>query len=63
MKRSEFIRQLSADGCVLLRHGSRHDIYLNPATGKKQSVPRHSEIDDRLAKHIRKYLGLPESDH
>jgi predicted RNA binding protein YcfA (HicA-like mRNA interferase family) len=58
MKRSEFVRQLLADGCVLLRYGSRHDIYLNPATGKKQSVPRHAEIDDRLAKHIRKYLGL-----
>src|SRR6266849_6098793 len=47
-----------ADVCVLLRYGSRHDIYLNPATGKKQSVPRHAEIDDRLAKHMRKYFGL-----
>ena len=28
MKRREFIRQLVRDGCVLLRSGSRHDIYL-----------------------------------
>jgi predicted RNA binding protein YcfA (HicA-like mRNA interferase family) len=58
MKRSELIRQLAERGCVLLRHGARHDIYLNPANGKKQPVPRHPEIDDALAKHIRKYLGL-----
>jgi mRNA interferase HicA len=41
-------------------HGARHDVYLNPATGQKQSVPRHTEIDDALAKHIKKYLGLKD---
>jgi mRNA interferase HicA len=58
MKRGELIRQLVQAGCVLHRHGSRHDIYLNPVTGLKQPVPRHAEIDDTLAKHIKKYLGL-----
>ncbi|MGE0826840.1 MAG: type II toxin-antitoxin system HicA family toxin [Candidatus Binatia bacterium] len=58
MKRSEFVRQLVADGCVLARHGAKHDVYVNPATGKKQTVPRHTEIDDTLVKHIRKRLGL-----
>ena len=58
MKRSEFIRQLTHEGCTLYRHGSRHDIYINPATGHKQSVPWHTEIDDALEKHIKKYLGL-----
>jgi len=58
MRRSELLRQLSEQGCVLLRHGARHDIYINPATGQKQPVPRHSEIDEALAKHIKKYLGL-----
>lgn len=58
MKRSEFIRQLTREGCVLERHGARHDIYRNPATGQKQPVPRHTEIDEALAKHIKKYLGL-----
>src|SRR5439155_25499149 len=28
------------------REGSRHSIYLNPANGKKTSVPRHMEIDN-----------------
>jgi mRNA interferase HicA len=58
MKRQELIRELREAGCVLLRHGARHDVYLNPATGQKQPVPRHTEIDDALAKHIKKYLGL-----
>ena len=58
MKRNELIRQLSDGGCVLHRHGSRHDIYLNPVNGKKQPVPRHTEIDDTLAKHIKRQLGL-----
>jgi len=59
MKRNEFIRWLMQNGCVLYRHGGRHDIYFNPANGKKQPVPRYSEIDDDLVKHILKHLGLP----
>jgi len=58
MKRDDLIRQLTSQGCVLSRHGARHDIYLNPTTDQKQPVPRHAEIDDTLAKHIKKYLGL-----
>lgn len=42
----------------MLRPGSRHDVYVNPKTGQKQTVPRHTEIDNALARHIRKYLGL-----
>ena len=58
MKRKQFVRALKRDGCILDRPGSRHDIYINPRTGQKQPVPRHTEIDNDLAKHIRKYLGL-----
>ena len=58
MKRTELVRDLRAAGCELLRHGARHDVYVNPTTGQQQPVPRHTEIDDALAKHIKKYLGL-----
>ncbi|MEJ7847450.1 MAG: type II toxin-antitoxin system HicA family toxin [Pyrinomonadaceae bacterium] len=58
MKRKDLIRQLAAEGCVLLRNGSRHDIYFNPKNGIKQPVPRHNEVDEKLAKHIKKYLGI-----
>ena len=59
MKRREFVRQLAAAGCQLLRPGSRHDIYWNPANGRRQPLPRHNEIDDHLARHIKRHLGLP----
>jgi mRNA interferase HicA len=58
MKRKEFIKQLARAGCVLYRHGAKHDIYLNPQNGKKQPVPRHIEIEAALVKHIKKYLGI-----
>lgn len=58
MKRSQFIRELLVAGCVLHRHGANHDIYRNPAKGLQQPVPRHSEIDNQLANHIKRYLGL-----
>jgi len=58
MKRSQFIKELIRAGCVLKRHGSRHDIYFNPKTGQSQPVPGHNELEDKLARHIRKFLGL-----
>jgi len=56
MKRKDLVKKLNNSGCMLIRHGSRHDLYKNPATGKKQPVPRHNEIDETLAKHIIKEL-------
>ena len=58
MKRKEFVRQLVKDGCIFLRSGANHDLYMNLITGKKQPIPRHIEIDNDLTKHIRKQLGL-----
>ncbi len=56
MKRKDLIKRLTDSGCILVRHGSRHDLYKNPTTGKKQPVPRHNEIDENLAGHIIKEL-------
>ena len=53
---TELIKRLTAAGCVFVRPGSRHDLYMNPASGKKQAVPRHSEVDEDLARHILKVL-------
>jgi mRNA interferase HicA len=58
MKRRDLIRELEAAGCRLHRHGGRHDIYLNPATGRKAPVPRHSEVRESLRRLIRKQLGV-----
>lgn len=60
MKRRELLRRLQKEGCVLLRSGGNYDIYVNTKNGKKQPVPRHSEIDEHLARHIVRYLGLEQ---
>jgi mRNA interferase HicA len=57
MKRKELLKKITSIGCLLVRHGARHDLYRNPKTGQKQSVPRHDEIDESLAKHIIKELA------
>ena len=56
MKRRELVTKLEKAGCLLLRHGSCHDTYHNPETGRSQPVPRHSEINEILAKKILKDL-------
>jgi predicted RNA binding protein YcfA (HicA-like mRNA interferase family) len=56
MKRADLIRTIESMGCVLIRHGGKHDWYQNPVTKMSQPVPRHREIKDTLAKHIVKML-------
>lgn len=58
MKRGDLLRELRRAGCVLDRHGGRHDLYRNPANGRKAPVPRHREIKESLADLIRRRLGL-----
>ena len=58
MKRGDLLRHLEGCGCRWDHEGSRHSVYKNPANGKKTSVPRHMEIDNRLARKICKQLGI-----
>jgi mRNA interferase HicA len=57
VKRRDLIRELAEEGCYLRRHGKKHDIYINPRTGKKAPIPRHPEIKESLCKLIRRQLG------
>jgi predicted RNA binding protein YcfA (HicA-like mRNA interferase family) len=57
MKRRGLIKKIEALGCVLIRHGEKHDWYQNPKTNVSQPVPRHREINERLAQHILKMLS------
>lgn len=57
MKRGDLVKRIEGQGCVLIRHGAKHDWYRNPKTGISQPVPRHREIKDHLAKHILKLLS------
>ena len=56
MKRRELVQKIEEIGCILIRHGGKHDWYQNPATRVSQPVPRHTEIAETLAKHIMKML-------
>ena len=38
------IRRLEEMGCLLIRHGAKHDWYQSPNTKIAQPVPRHVEI-------------------
>ncbi|MCI9296905.1 MAG: type II toxin-antitoxin system HicA family toxin [Lachnospiraceae bacterium] len=56
MKQRELIKRLEKGGFILKRHGSDHDIY---ARGDdEEQVPRHREINERLAKAILRKWGL-----
>ncbi|WHZ16051.1 MAG: hypothetical protein OJF52_002899 [Nitrospira sp.] len=44
----------------MLREGARHSIYFNPSKKQTTSIPRHTEISDRLAVKICKDLGIPK---
>jgi mRNA interferase HicA len=57
MKRKDLIKQIESLGCSLVRHGAKHDWYINPETKKSQPVPRHNEINENLARHIIKMLS------
>jgi predicted RNA binding protein YcfA (HicA-like mRNA interferase family) len=60
MKCADLIRYLQQRGCVLLREGSKHSVFINRATRKSSTVPRHREINDYLARKICQELGITE---
>jgi mRNA interferase HicA len=60
MKRRDLLRHLRRHGCLLLREGSDHTVYINPARGKASTIPRHREINDFLARKICRDLEVPE---
>ena len=62
MKRRDLIRHLEEHNCQLLREGGNHSIYVNRAAHKASSVPRHSEVNNDLARKICKDLLVPQPD-
>lgn len=60
MKLGSFLRHLRFHGCFLKREGRSHSLWMNPATGAVQAVPRHSEISNALARSICRGLGIPQ---
>ena len=56
MKRRDLIKKLEAIGFVLERNGANHDIYSRGKDG--ETIPRHNEINEKLAKAILRRWGL-----
>ncbi|MGH7544067.1 MAG: type II toxin-antitoxin system HicA family toxin [Gemmatimonadota bacterium] len=60
MKRGALLRHLRKHGCFLKREGRSHSLWCNPNTGAVETIPRHNEIPDGLARKICRGLGVPE---
>jgi len=60
LKRKDLIRYLEKNGCIFLREGANHTVYVNLIEKKSSTVPRHKEIDEYLVAKICKDLGIPK---
>ena len=59
MKRTALIKHLRRNGCEQIREGAKHSWWGNAASNTRTAVPRHTEIDDHLARKICRDLGIP----
>lgn len=62
MKVRDIIRTITDEGCVLVRHGRKHDWYRNVVTGAIDAIPRHREVKEGTAADIIKKLSLPKQE-
>ena len=56
MKQRDLIKKLQSIGFKFERHGSNHDIYKRGED--EEQIPRHKEVNERLAKAILRKWGL-----
>lgn len=57
--RRALVRHLTEHGCLLLREGGKHSVWVNPDTESRSTVPRHREIPRSTARKICDQLGVP----
>ncbi len=58
MKFTDLIRHLKKHGCIFVREGGNHTVYINPFNGRMTSIPRHREVKEFLARKICDDLGI-----
>ncbi len=63
MNRHALLEHLRAHGCEFFREGTRHSVYWNPANQRTTSVPRHTEISNKLARKISKDVLVKNMVH
>lgn len=59
MKRHQLIRHLEQHGCVLVREGAKHSLYVHAPSGLRTAIPRHREIAELMVKAICEQVELP----
>jgi len=57
LKRQKLLKEIIKRGAVFVRHGANHDIYENPRTNTSTQIPRHSNINEIVAKAIIKFFN------
>ncbi len=57
MKRGALLKILKMQGCVFVKHGGKHDQYIQPRTGKKDQIPRRPNISEDTARNKSKNLS------
>ncbi len=58
MKRGDLVRHLRASGCVILREGGAHTVWVGPDGTRESAVPRHSEIKNVVVRKICRDFGI-----
>ena len=63
MKYSELEAELTAAGCMVVRKGGNHLIWLSPITGKKFPLGHHGakEVPPSTVRSVRRLAGLKKS--
>ena len=56
MKRRDLVKKLEQAGFEFKEHGGNHDTYYRGSD--REQIPRHAEINERLARSIMKKWGL-----
>ena len=56
MKKRDFEKLFSKNGWEFKRNGGNHDVWTNGKTSEQ--IPRHKEVNERLAKALIKKHGL-----
>jgi mRNA interferase HicA len=58
VKRRALLKHLRDQNCEFLREGSLRTVYVNRQAQRSSTVPRRTEIPDKLARKICKDLGV-----
>lgn len=53
------MKHLSENGCEVYAEGKKHTKVRNSESGRRSTIPRHTEIDNDLARGICIQLGIP----